>query len=52
MLTFIIRKGNTNTYGWGAAGIDAMERILALHTPLQHATVGSGCKLSTQTCPT
>lgn len=35
-----------------AAGIDAIVRIRALQTPLQDMTVGSGIKLSTQTCPT
>ena len=30
-------------------GTETMERILALHTPLQQITVGSGRRLSTQT---
>lgn len=34
------------------AGMDAMHNILALQTPLHEVTVGSGCKLSIQTCPT
>lgn len=33
-------------------GTDTMQRIRALHTPLQEVTVGSGCKLKMQTCPT
>jgi hypothetical protein len=31
-------------------GTEAMERMRALHTPLQHTTVGSGRRLKTQTC--
>jgi hypothetical protein len=34
------------------AGTADMHKILALHTPLHDATVGSGCKDKTQTCPT
>ena len=30
-------------------GTETMERIRALHTPLQQITVGSGRRLSTQT---
>ena len=33
----------------GKLGTEMMERILALQTPLQHTTVGSGFKLKTQT---
>ena len=34
----------------GRLGTETMERILALHTPLQQTTVGSGFRLSTHTC--
>ena len=34
---------------FGIGGTETMERILALHTPLQQITVGSGRRLSTQT---
>ena len=33
-------------------GIETIERILALQTPLQQITVGSGLRLSTHTWPT
>ena len=33
----------------GRLGTETMERILALHTPLQQTTVGSGFRLSTHT---
>ena len=36
----------------GRLGIETMERILALQTPLQQITVGSGRRLRTQTWPT
>ena len=35
--------------GVGIGGTETMERILALQTPLQQITVGSGRRLSTQT---
>ena len=35
---------------WGGMlGTETMDRILALHTPLQQITVGSGRRLNTQT---
>lgn len=35
-----------------AVGTEVIHMILALHTPLQLVTVGSGSKLITHTCPT
>lgn len=40
------------TYIEVAEGTEAIHRILALQTPLHEITLGSGCKLSTQTWPT
>ena len=34
----------------GADGTAAMQVMRALHTPLQEATLGSGCKLRMHTC--
>ena len=42
------RLGDASAPG-GRLGTDTIERIRALHTPLQQTTVGSGLRLSTQT---